>query len=124
VSTLAIILIAFAVVALLLFAGGFIASGRRARARDAHLREQIEAADKALAEARADDRGWDLDVLLAAARQAYASRSEGREPEELHLIQVVDRPGTDADEAVFRAVDGSHEHDVVLGREGGQWVAR
>jgi type II secretory pathway pseudopilin PulG len=124
VSTLAIILIAFAAVALVLFVGGFIAAGRRARERDADLRAQIEAADKALAEARAGDRGWDLDVLQAAARQAYASQSEGREPEELHLVQVVDHPGTDADEAVFRAIDGHREKDVVLGREGGQWVAR
>jgi hypothetical protein len=37
---------------------------------------------------------------------------------------VVDRPGTDADEAVFRVNDGDRGEDVVLGREGGQWVAR
>ena len=123
-STLAIILIALGVVLLLLFVGGFIAAGRRAREREAHLRAQIEAADKALAEARAGDRGWDLDVLQEAARQAYAGRSEGGEPDKLHLIQVVDRPGTDADEAVFRAIDGDDEQDIVLGREGGQWVAR
>ena len=63
-------------------------------------------------------------MLEAAARQAYVSRFEGREPEQLHLVQVVDRPGTEADEAVFRAIDGHREEDVMLGREGGQWVAR
>ena len=123
-SVLAIVLIALAALLLLLFIGGYIANGRRQRARAAQLRAQIEAADQALAEARAGDRGWDLAVLEAAARQAYVSRFDGREPEQLHLVQVIDRPGTDADEAVFRAIDGNREQDVVLGREGGRWVAR
>ena len=123
-STLAIILIVLAALLLLLFIGGFIANGRRQRARAAELHAQIEAADNALAHARADDRGWDLPALEAVAREVCASRFGGRQPEELHLVQVLDRPGTDADEAVFRAIDGDHEEDVVLGREGGQWVAR
>ncbi len=79
---------------------------------------------EALAQARAGDRGWDLAVLQAAARQAFASGHGGHEPERLELIQVVDRPGTDADEAVFRAVHGHHAPDIVLGREGDRWVAR
>jgi hypothetical protein len=124
VSTLAIVLIVLAALFLALFIGGFIANGRRQRARAAELRAQIEAADNALAQARADDRGWDLPALEAVARAACTSRFGGRQPEELHLVQVLDRPGTDADEAVFRAIDGEREEDVVLGREGGQWVAR
>ncbi len=123
-SVLAIVLIALGVLVVVFFIGGYIANGRRQRARAARLDAQIEAADQALAEARAGDRGWDLAVLESAARQAYVSRFDGREPEQLHLVQVVDRPGTDADEAVFRAIDGNRERDVVLGREGGQWVAR
>ena len=123
-STIAIVLIALGVLLVALFIGGLIANERVQRARAEHLREQIETADQALAQARAGDRGWDLEVLQAAASEAYASRSGGRAPEQLHLVQVVDRPGTDADEAVFRAIDGHHEQDVVLGREGGQWVAR
>jgi hypothetical protein len=124
VSTFAIVLIALAALLLVLFAGGFVANGRRQRARGAHLRAQIEAADKALAQARADDRGWDLAAIEAVAREACAGRFAGRQPEQLHLVQVVDRPGTDADEAVFRAIDGQHEEDVLLGRVDGQWVAR
>jgi type II secretory pathway pseudopilin PulG len=124
VSTLAIVLIVLAALLLALFIGGFVANERRQRARAAELRAQIEAADNALAQARADDRGWDLPALEAVARDACATRFGGRQPEQLHLVQVVDRPGTDADEAVFRAIDGEHEEDVVLGREGGQWVAR
>ena len=123
-SVLAIVLIVIAALLVLLFAGGLVANERRQRARAAQLRAQIEAADQALAQARAGDRGWDLAALEAVAREACASRFGGRQPEQLLLVQVVDRPGTDADEAVFRAIDGQHEEDVVLGREGGQWVAR
>jgi hypothetical protein len=123
VSTLAIVLIVLAALLLVLFAGGFVAAGRRRRARAADLHRQIEAADAALAQARADDRGWDIELLRGAARAAFAG-THGREPDELHLVQVVDQPGTDQDEAVFRAVAGHHEHDIVLGREAGEWVAR
>ena len=123
-SVLAIILIVLAALILLLFVGGLVANERRQRAREAQLHAQIEAADHALAEARAGDRGWDLPALEEVARQACAGRLGGRQPEQLHLVQVLDRPGTDADEAVFRAIDGEQEEDVVLGREGGQWVAR
>ena len=123
-SALAIVLIVLAAVILLLFIGGFIANARRTRAREADLRVQIEAADQALAQARAGDRGWDLEVLQAAARAAFAAAHDGHDPDRLDLIQVVDKPGTQADEAVFRCAHGHHEHDVVLGREGDQWVAR
>jgi hypothetical protein len=124
VSLLAILIIAFVVLAVILFIGGYIVAGRRRDAHESKLLAQITAADEALAEARASDRGWDLDLLQAAAREAYARRFEGREPEQLHLIQVVDKPGTEADEAVFRAIDGHREEDVILGREGDRWVAR
>ena len=123
-SALAIVLIVLAAVILLLFAGGFVANARRHRAREAQLDAQIEAADQALAQARADDRGWDLPALQAAARAAFAAGHDGAEPERLDLVQVIDRPGIEADEAVFRCVHGHHEHDIVLGREGDRWVAR
>ncbi len=41
----------------------------------------------------------------------------------LQLVQVVDRPGTDEDQAVFRAVTDSGERTLVLGRRDGAWVA-
>jgi type II secretory pathway pseudopilin PulG len=124
VSALAIVLIVLAAVILLLFAGGFVANARRHRAREAQLRVQIAAADQALAQARAGDRGWDLALLQAAARAAFAAAHDGHEPDRLDLVQVVDNPGTDADEALFRCAHGHHEHDVLLGREGDRWVAR
>ena len=123
-SLLAILIIAFVVLAVLCFIGGFIVAGRRREARDTELLASIRSADEALAQARAGDRGWDLAVLEAAAREAYVSRFDGRQPERLHLIQVIDKPGTEHDEAVFRCVAGHHRDDVVLGRDGDRWVAR
>jgi type II secretory pathway pseudopilin PulG len=124
VSLLAILIVVFVVLAVVFFIGGYIAAGRRRDARETKLLESIKSADTALAQARAGDRGWDLAVLQTVAREAYASRFDGRQPEELHLIQVIDKPGTEADEAVFRAIDGRREEDLVLGREGDRWVAR
>ena len=108
--------------AVLLFIGGYIVTVPPPGAARAPGADQ--AADEALAQARASDRGWDLD-LEAAAREAYASRFDGREPEKLHLIQVVDKPGTEADEAVFRAVVGlRRDESITLGRrEDGAWFA-
>jgi predicted DNA repair protein MutK len=108
------------VVAVLLFAGGLYASGRRRDKLADGLLARIEAADAALADARAQDRGWERATIEAAARAAIAPQ----EVRELHLVQVVDKPGTDADQAVFRVVgaDGA-ENTVTLGRRDGAWVA-
>jgi hypothetical protein len=108
------------VLAVVLFVGGYVANGRRQKALDERLRTQIAAADAELADARAQDRGWDRATIEAAARAAVAPR----EVRELHLVQVVDQPGTDADQAVFHVVgsDGG-ESTVTLGRRDGAWVA-
>jgi hypothetical protein len=114
-----IVLVALVVIALL-FAGGMLAVSRRRDKLADGLLARIEAADAALAEARAQDRGWERATIEAAARAAVAPQ----EVQELHLVQVVDKPGTDADQAVFRVLgaDGT-EHTVTLGRRDGAWVA-
>lgn len=115
------IVVAVLVVAIVvLFVGGYIANARHRRALEADLRARVEAADAALADARALDRGWERATIEAAARAAVAPQ----EVRELHLVQVLDRPGTDADQAVFRVVgvDG-RESTVTLGRRDGAWVA-
>jgi hypothetical protein len=108
------------VLAVLLFAGGLYASGRRRDKLADGLLARFEAADAALADARAQDRGWERATIEAAARAAVAPQ----EVRDLHLVQVVDKPGTDADQAVFRVVgaDGA-ESTVTLGRRDGAWVA-
>lgn len=109
----------------LLVLGGIVASGRAARAREARLTAEVEQADQALAQARADDHGWDPALMEAAARAGWgAGRHSGEPIASLQLVRVVDRPGTEADEAVYRVVGaGGHEHDVVLERSGARWVA-
>ena len=118
-SVLGIILIAFGVLAIVFAIGGYIAINRRRERERSELIARAEQADQHLAQAHADDKGWERTGLEAAARSAYAGK-HGTEPRELRLVQVVDRPGTDDDEAVFHA-DGE---ELVLGRRGGEWVAR
>ena len=115
-SALAIVLIVVAVVLLALFAGGYVANARRRTAEDAALRTRAQQADQHLAAAHAEDKGWERAVLEEAAREAYIAR-HGNAPQRLTLVQVVDRPGVDEDEAVFDA-DGD---ELVMGRRGGEW---
>jgi hypothetical protein len=108
------------VLIVVLFLGGLVASARRRRALEERLRAEVEAADAALAAARALDRGWERGTIEAAARAAVAPQ----EVREMQLVQVVDQPGTDKDQAVFRVVgaDG-REQTVTLGRHDGVWGA-
>ena len=106
-----------------MIAGGLLVNSRRYRAQERTLGAAELAADQALAAAHAEDKGWDRALMQAAARDAFAAHSDD-DIEELHLVQVLDRPGTDEDEAVFRVVTESGEHDIRLGRREGAWIAR
>jgi hypothetical protein len=123
VSTLEIILLVLVVVVALMIAGGLLVNARRYRAQERTLGAAVLAADQALATAHAEDKGWDRGLMETAARDAFAARSRD-DISELHLVQVIDRPGTDEDEAVFRVVTESGEHDVRLGRRDGAWIPR
>jgi hypothetical protein len=124
VSVLPIIIGVVVVLAIVFFVGGYIASGRRQQALRERLKGEIEAADAELAQARATDRGWERATIEAAARAAFVVAHPGRAVRELHLVQVVDRPGTEADQAVFRVLaDDGREETVTLGRRDGAWTA-
>jgi type II secretory pathway pseudopilin PulG len=120
VSAIAIIIVVFVLLAVLLFVGGLIATGRRSRNDEEILRAVLREADQALAQARADDRGWDRSTLEAAAREAFAARSPA-EIRELMLLQVVDRPGTEEDQALFRVVTDAGSEEILLQRQGDAW---
>ena len=107
---------------LLLAVGGAIATSRRTEASSDDLVAQVRAADRALADAHAEDKGWERAHLEEAARGAYVTTYGDADIRELHLVQVVDNPGTDADQAVFRVVTDSGERTLVLGRQDGAWV--
>jgi type II secretory pathway pseudopilin PulG len=123
VSPLAIILIVVAGILLVLIVGGYIASTRRARADDASLQQELQAANRALAMAHADDKGWERSLLEAAAREAFAERSAA-DVRDLQLMQVVDMPGTEDDQAVFRVVTDHGAEFLHLERHGDAWVPR
>jgi Flp pilus assembly protein TadB len=122
VSTLDIVLVVIAALVVVLTAGGWVAATRRARSRERELFEELHEAEQALAKARALDKGWDRELLESAARDAAAARFGTQPVNALQLVQVIDRPGTDADQAVFRVqtADGD-EHRITLGRSGGEW---
>jgi hypothetical protein len=104
--------------------GGAIAQRRRLAATETAFHQRIEQADRDLAAAHAQDKGWDRERLEAAARRVFAEQHPGHGIDELALTQVVDKPGVEADEAVFTVRGGGHEHRVVLGRHGDDWTAR
>jgi Tfp pilus assembly protein FimT len=122
VSTLDIVIVVIAAIIGLLAAGGWTAATRRARAREHKLLEELHVAEQELARAHAMDKGWDRALLETAARDAVAARFGSDPVNALQLVQVIDRPGTDADQAVFRVqtADGD-EHRITLGRTGGVW---
>ena len=122
-NALEIIVLVIVVLLAVLIAGGFVVAGRRQRADEASLHTELEAANEALALARASDKGWERSLLEAAVRAAFAERS-GAEIRDMQLVQVVDKPGTQDDQAVFRVVTDHGSEHLHLERHGDAWVAR
>ena len=121
---MSVFLIVIAVVILLLVllaVGGFVAMSRRTQSQEGALLDELQRAERELAQAHAADKGWDRALLEAAARSAAAERFGAGEVGELQLVQVVDKPGTDADQAVFRVQAADGVHTITLGRTGGVW---
>ena len=116
-----IVLIVVLVVLLVLAVGGAIAARRRLAANEDRFELSLQQVNRDLAAAHAQDNGWERSLLEDAARQAYAVEREGADPGALELTQVIDRPGTDDDHAVFRCGTESSER-LTLGRRDGQWV--
>src|SRR3954447_4191070 len=110
-------------VLVLLFVGGYVANARIRRSRDSDLTATIAAADGPVAEARAQARGWDRDLLGAAARSAFAARHPGLTPTAFDLVQVVDRPGPDEAAALMRVTHAAGDEEIELRRSGDAWAA-
>ena len=114
-------LIIILAVLLVLAVGGAFARRRQLAASQGRFDANLLGVNRDLAAAHAEDRGWERSSLEDAARRAYAGERDGADPGELELMQVVDRPGTDEDKAIFRAGPGGRER-LTLGRRDGQWV--
>src|SRR5215216_7659615 len=98
---LAIVLGVFVALVIILAVGGAIARRRQLAATRGRFDANLAQVNRDLAAAHAEDRGWAREGLEAAARGAYVAE-RGAEPAALTLVQIVDRPGTDDDKAVFR----------------------
>ena len=122
-SALAIVLIVLGVILILFFIGGVLAVGARSRRQAGTYAEHVAAADSALEQARAADKGWHRDTMEAAAREAVAQSRPGWTFDDLHLVFVDDRPGVAEDRAHFVAVGTDGECRVILARQDDRWVA-
>src|SRR5215218_6195554 len=122
-STLAIVLIVIGVLLLLFFIGGLLGVRARTRRQAATFPEHVRAADEALEQARALDKGWHRETMEAAARAALAEQRPGFEYEALQLVLVDDLPGTEQDRAHFMAAGVKGEARVIPNRDGDRWVA-
>jgi hypothetical protein len=116
-----IVVIVVVVFAVLIVGGIFARNRQLARSRPAFERALAQV-DRDLAAAAASDRGWDRALLEAAARR-ISTEQFGHEPDDLTLVEVIDRPGTDEDQAVFDVSAGGHRQRLVLGRRGGDWIS-
>jgi hypothetical protein len=105
-------------VLLVLAVGGYLARQRQFKRSRPAFERRLAQVERDLAAAAATDRGWDREHLEAAARRIATERL-GREPEELTLVEVIDKPGTEHDQAVF-LTDGGQR--LILGRRDGDWV--
>jgi hypothetical protein len=122
-STLGIILIVIGVLVVLFVIGGAIAVAKRSRQQEATFAQHVEAADSALEQARALDKGWHRDTMEEAARAAISESRPGWAYDDLHLVLVDDRPGVSEDRAHFMAMGSDGNVRVILAREGDRWVA-
>jgi hypothetical protein len=119
---LLIVLGAFVALVIVLAIGGAYARRRQLAATRDRFEAHLAQVNQELAAAHAADRGWARDGLEDAARSAYAAQRDGADPRELTLVQIIDRPGTDEDKAVFRVTAGGRDERLTLGRQAGEWV--
>lgn len=110
-------------VLLLLAVGGAIAQRRRLNASEEQWHRMVQQADHDLAAALAGDRGWEYERLEAAARAAFVAAHPGAPVDELVIVEVIDRPGTEEDRAAFQVVSGGTPHRIELARAGDEWRA-
>ncbi|MBD0280900.1 MAG: tetraspanin family protein [Thermoleophilaceae bacterium] len=122
-STLAIVLIVVGAVILIMLILGFLGAWARSRRQAPSYDEHVAAADAALEQARAADKGWSREVMEEAARAALDESRPSWTYRELHLVLVDDRPGVHEDRAHFMAVGDDGEARVILARHEDRWVA-
>ena len=123
-STLAIVIIVLGVIVLIALVLGFLGVRARDQRQAGHWEDRVRAADAALADAAATDRGWHRETMEHAARAALAEMRPEMKPRDLLLVLVDDKPGIVEDRAHFVAVtELGDEARVILARDGDLWIA-
>ena len=122
-SILAIVLIVLAALFVIFFVGGLVANRRHYGAAPAEYARHVAAADQALEQARALDKGWDRRALEDAAWHALAEERPGDSYDTLVVVLVDDRPGVVEDRAELVAAGPAGEARVVLSRHDAGWRA-
>ena len=123
-SVVAIVLIVVAAILALLFIGGLVAARRRAQLHAGSAAQSLAAADRALEEARASDKGWERVLLEEAVRKLLAEERPDWRYDRLELVLVDDRPGVAEDTAHFLASGPDDQVRVLLTRQNGGWLAK
>ncbi|CAN5601676.1 hypothetical protein BH20ACT18_BH20ACT18_12930 [soil metagenome] len=116
-----VLLVIVGLVVALALAGG-VAVARRRREQAPAFEGQLVEANRALAAAHAQDKGWDAGALRQAARRAFEAERPGDTVRDMQLVQVVDPPGIERDRAVFRfETEEGGAHELTLGRAADGW---
>jgi hypothetical protein len=121
-STWEIVVVAAVGALVLLALGGAWANARLRRRTAGEFQVSVDAVNRDLAAAHAQDKGWDPAVLADAARRAFEAERPGVTVVEQTLVAVIDRPGVEEDQAVFRVTSDAGETRVTLDRDvSGNW---
>jgi hypothetical protein len=122
VSTGAIVAVAVAAALILLALGGALANARHRRRTVGEFQLSVEHVNRALADAHAQDKGWEPGQLAAAARRAFEVERPGVTVLEQTLVAVLDLPGVEEDQAVFRFTTEAGETRATMDRDAtGAW---
>ena len=119
---LAIALGVLAILIVVLAVGGAIARRRQLERTQGRFETHLAEVNRELAEAHAADRGWAREALDEAARAAWAAERPDAPGATFTLVQIVDRPGTDDDKAIYEVESDGRAERLTLGRRDGAWV--
>ncbi|MEY2569995.1 MAG: hypothetical protein QOE63_345 [Acidimicrobiaceae bacterium] len=119
-----LIVIAVLVVLIVLLAiGGYVAVHRRQREQEDAFRAAVDEANRGLAAAHAEDKGWEPNALREAARRLFEEQHHGTAVRDMQLVAVEDRPGIEEDRAVFRfETEDGGAHHLTVGRTPDGWA--
>ena len=120
---LIVVLVVLALLIVLLAIGGYVAVRRRERRGEPAFRVAVEEANRKLAAAHAEDKGWDPAGLREAAARLFEEQHPDAGVRDMQLIAVEDLPGIDEDRAVFRFdTDDDRVHHLTVGRTPDGWA--